>query len=250
MRPPCCSTMPRQMYSPSPRPAKRRSSTFAARWKRSKMWARSAAGMPMPSSATLSRATSPSSRQAATRTSPPSGLYFTAFSSRFSTSWSIRVRSYSPATHSAASRTKRCRSAACRAMVSRASSTRSTRSSGPSSRPCSTREASSRSTTRPLRRRASLTSRWMFLTSGGAAGLRSARRWSSSAEATRVVSGVLRSCAAAERKSSFRRVASSRARTRAASSISARLSKITAAWSASSCTRRRSSSAKMGARGA
>jgi len=35
IRPPCCSTIPRAMYRPSPMPAKRRSSTFRARWKRS-----------------------------------------------------------------------------------------------------------------------------------------------------------------------------------------------------------------------
>lgn len=45
------------------------------------------------------------------------------------------------------------------------------------------------------------------------------------------------SCAAAERKSSFSRVASSCARTRVASSMRARLSSVTAACSARSCTR-------------
>ena len=61
---------------------------------------------------------------------------------------------------------------------------------------------------------------------------------------TMPVSGVLRSCAADERKSSFSRAASSRARTLASSSIRARLSSTTAAWSASSCTSSRSLLAK------
>src|SRR5690349_10157704 len=48
MRPPCSSTMPRQIYNPRPMPWKRRSSTFDAREKRSNIFGRSVGGMPMP----------------------------------------------------------------------------------------------------------------------------------------------------------------------------------------------------------
>src|SRR5258708_4700215 len=92
MRPPCSWAIPRQMYRPRPMPAYDRASTFEARWKRSNTCAWSAAGIPMPWSRTVMRI-SPSSRQARVSTLASPSLYLRPFSTRLSTSCSMRRRS-------------------------------------------------------------------------------------------------------------------------------------------------------------
>ena len=186
---------------------------------------------------------------------PPVGLYLTAFSTRFSTSWLMRMRV--PVTGNAgrsASTWHGCSGRCCAALRRGGAPRRPSRGFLPrvdqlamlGPRGVEQVRARGRATAWPPRRSRSQAAGIGRRPPGCA----DARRSMSCACAIRVVSSGLRSCAAEERKSSFRRVVFlARSARGAASSISARLSRMTAAWSARSCTSTRSSSAKIGARG-
>ena len=82
MVPPCSSTSSRARDRPIPVPPNRRVLELSTWWNRSKIRSRSASGMPIPVSWTSTRR--PSARSIRrTRTSPRSGVNFTALPSRF-----------------------------------------------------------------------------------------------------------------------------------------------------------------------
>jgi hypothetical protein len=89
MRPPCASTMPRAIASPSPVPFR---SVRRACQNRSKTRGRCSGGMPGPASVTESHTSSPWTL-ARTVTGEPSGACFTALSSRFPSACTRRGRS-------------------------------------------------------------------------------------------------------------------------------------------------------------
>ena len=86
------STMAREMVSPRPLPGITRWVTASVRKNRSKIRSRSAAGMPMPVSETLSTASFPWTARV-TSTFPSSGVNFTALEMRLPRSWAMRVGS-------------------------------------------------------------------------------------------------------------------------------------------------------------
>jgi hypothetical protein len=86
------STMAREMVSPRPLPGIIRRVAASLRKNRSKICSWSAAGIPMPVSATLSTASFPSTARV-TSTFPSSGVNFTALEMRLPRSWAMRVGS-------------------------------------------------------------------------------------------------------------------------------------------------------------
>src|SRR5882724_11245487 len=80
--PPCCSTRRRTSVSPIPSPPLLRSREWSPCTKMSKTRGRNSGAMPTPESRIESTASRPSG-VTRTRISPPAGVYFTAFCSRF-----------------------------------------------------------------------------------------------------------------------------------------------------------------------
>ena len=91
MVPPCSPTSSRTMASPIPLPSPDRERARSTRWNRSNSRGSSSGGTPVPVSATVRTARSPSRRSATVI--PPSKVNFTALESRFRTTFSHMSRS-------------------------------------------------------------------------------------------------------------------------------------------------------------
>src|SRR5205807_343042 len=92
MPPPCASTIAFAIERPSPAPGTAADWACAVRKKRSKSNPCSFSGMPTPVSATSIRTPSPWAK-ARTSTRPPAGVNLSAFETRLSITWPIRVGS-------------------------------------------------------------------------------------------------------------------------------------------------------------
>ena len=188
IRPPCRSVTQRAIARPSPVPPPAVSGSVP---NRTNTRSRSSGAIPVPSSVTSSRTTSPT-RPAQMRTTPPSGLCRAALSSRLASSWWSRDRSASTTRPGGSTRTSKDTPRIPAWASVTASPTSAETGTGLRSRattPASTRERSRRSLTRLLSRCA-----WPSATRivAGSGSVTPSSRFSSTA--TSAVSGVRSSC--------------------------------------------------------